>query len=304
MAKLKLNTSNKVRRELTLKQHKEIKKLYNTLLTDVRKQQYALQGENVSAVLRRIQLAQLEGQLSKDIDVISTELNSMLRKGMEEMSTAVVHDNKLFLYSIGFKQVTVKDAWLHVPKEIVENIATGKVYDTEWFLSDAIWSNAKKLQGDISKVVAEGVAQGKSAYDVAKDLERYVNPSARKNWKWSKVYPNTNKKVDYNAQRLSRTLISHAYQQTFVTTTQKNPFVKDYIWISAGIHGRTCDICNARDGQHFAKDELPEDHPNGMCTYEAYIPKSDEQIIDEIAKWYKEPIGSYPALDEFAESLI
>lgn len=304
MAKFKLNTSDRVRRKITLEQKREIKKLYDTLLVDVRVQQQVLKGDNVSSVLRRLQLAQLEKRLAEDINTISRELNEMVKNGIEEMSTVVVNDSKLFLYSIGFKEVTVKDAWLHVPKEIVENISAGKIYDREWFLSDAIWKNSQKLQSDISKIIAEGTAQGKSAYDVAKDLERYVNPSARKDWKWSRVYPNTNKRVDYNAQRLARTLISHAYQQTFIQTTIKNPFIEDYIWISAGIHGRTCDICQQRDGQHFKKDELPEDHPNGMCTYEAYISKSDEQIVDELAKWYKEPIGSYPDLDAFAESLM
>ena len=35
---------------------------------------------------------------------------------------------------------------------------------------------------------------------VAKDLEIYVNPNARKEWDWCKVYPKTNKKIYYNEQ--------------------------------------------------------------------------------------------------------
>ena len=69
----------------------------------------------------------------------------------------------------------------------------------------------KNTQGDIQYIVAQGIASQKSAFDIAKDLEKYVDPSAKKDWAWSKVYPGTKKVVDYNAQRLARTMVSHAY---------------------------------------------------------------------------------------------
>jgi len=47
-----------------------------------------------------------------------------------------------------------------------------------------------------------------------------------------------------------------------------------------------CDLCAARDGVVYPKDELPLDHPNGMCTYIADIPDSMTDIADRIADWY------------------
>lgn len=160
--------------------------------------------------------------------------------------------------------------------------------------------HTKKAQQDINSIIAKGIAENKSSYDIAKDLEKYVNPSAKKDWDWSKVYPGTNKKVDYNAQRLARTMVSHAYQYSFVQTTKHNPFVEDYIWRSAGSE-RTCEICAERNGKHYAKDKLPLDHPNGLCTFIANTPDNMEDIADRLADWAHGK--SDPELDEFVKSL-
>ena len=119
-------------------------------------------------------------------------------------------------------------------------------------------------------------------------------------WDWSKVYPGTAKKVDYSAQRLARTMVSHAYQQSFVKTTQKNPFVTKYKWVSSG-GARMCEICAARDGVEYSKTDLPLDHPNGMCTFIAVIEDSMTDIADRIADWALG--GSDPELDTFARTL-
>ena len=56
-----------------------------------------------------------------------------------------------------------------------------------------------------------------SYYEIAKDLESYVRPNARLPWNLrmadgKKIYK---KQIDYNAQRLARTLVQHGYQQSF-----------------------------------------------------------------------------------------
>ena len=136
-------------------------------------------------------------------------------------------------------------------------------------------------------------------YDIAKDLENYVRPSAKLGWNkvtkdGVKIYK---KQVDYNAQRLGRTLVQHSYQQSFISTTQKNPFVTDYIWNSNG--SRVCELCASRDGKHYSKYDLPMDHPNGMCTM---IPNVVNNLEDKLADWYNSPDGTFPEIDEFAKN--
>lgn len=289
---------------VTMQQQKKIRKLYAELYQDVTKQIVNMGNED----LRKQNLVSLQRQINNRIHIMSQNIKNGIVEDMRTVSETVVIDVRSFLKQCGFKESDIHNAFQYVPEQIIKNIYTGNVYQNGWTFSGAIWKMEQRNRGVINIIVSKGTAQGKSAFEIAKDLEKYVNPSASKvSRKIPFINPYTGHKdtfyfgnVDYNAQRLARTLISHAYQQSFRNVNENDPFVTEYVWHSAGIHGRTCDICLQRDGKHFKKDELPEDHPNGMCTYEAYIPYSMNKIADKIADWYNSPVGTYPDIDKYA----
>lgn len=291
-----LRPAEQQRLKLTKTQQKQIKALYERAAREVAEQ--AKKAPRVpSDLLKKRYLKQLQGQLNDALAKLQTEMDATVRESMRETASAVIEDNLAFLGKIG---MPVGTALAHVPDDIVRTVATGQLYQGKWSLSSAIWKHIKKNQNDIQTIIAQGIAQNKSAFDIAKDLEKYVDPSAKKNWDWSKVYPGVSKKIDYNAQRLARTMVSHAYQQAFVQATQHNPFVTKYRWVADG-GKRTCPICAARDGMEFAKDDLPLDHPNGMCTFVAVLSDSMTDIADRIADWAQG--GDDSELDDFADHL-
>lgn len=292
---LDLDTAEFVRERLTIQQQRDIRNLYKRAAQSVAKE--AEKAPRVpSDHLRRGYLRSLEKQLLSQVSGIGKDIESTILNNMFSVSSAVISDNMEFLRSVG---MPIQGAFSHVADDVVTSVLSGRLYKGNWSLSKAIWNGTRKIQKDIQKVVAEGIALNKSAYDIAKDLEKYVDPSVRKDWNWSKVYPGTNRVVDYNAQRLARTMVSHAYQQSFVRTTQRNPFVTKYQWISSG--ARTCPICADRDGNYYEKNDLPLDHPNGMCTFVAVIEDSMLDIADRIADWVSgEPD---PELDDYAKFL-
>lgn len=294
--KINLRPAEQQRLKLTKTQQKRIKALYERAAREVAEQ--AKRAPRVpSDRLKKYYLKQLQTQLNDALGKIQTEMDTTVRESMRDTASAVIEDNLAFLKKVG---MPLGLAFAHVPDDIVRTVATGQLYQGRWSLSSAIWKHIRKNQKDIQTIIAQGIAQNKSAYEIAKDLEKYVDPAAKKDWNWSKVYPSVSKKVDYNAQRLSRTMISHAYQQAFIQATQKNPFITKYQWISAG-DKRTCPICEARDGNYYAKDELPLDHPNGRCTVVAVIENSYEEIADRIADWVQGQDDA--ALDAFASCL-
>lgn len=283
--------------ELTKEQQERIRRLYKRVSKYIGEQAKKIPSTS-SGALRQQYLKKLQARVNEQLGKIEHEIEGTITQTMTQVAADVVSDNLKWMESVG---MPVGGAFSHVPDDIVRLVSSGKLYAGNWSLSKAIWGNTQKTQEDINTIIAEGIAQNKSAYAIAKDLEKYVNPSAKKDWDWAKVYPGTSKKVDYNAQRLARTAVSHAYQQSFVRTTQKNPFVTKYKWVGSNSH-RICKICAARDGQFFEKDELPLDHPNGMCTYVAVIEDSMVDIADRIADWASGKPD--PALDEFAKSLF
>lgn len=296
MGKFNLNTADGIRVELTKQQQKEIEDLYRRVAKNIAREAEKI-PRTTSDAMRQQYLKKLQKQVDEQLEKLGKEIQGVITHNMELTAQAMVSANQQALESGG---LYIQGALSHVPDDVVRSVATGQLYKGNWSLSKAIWGNTQKTQKDINTVIAEGIAQNKSAYAIAKDLEKYVNPSAKKDWDWAKVYPGTSRKVDYNAQRLARTAVSHAYQQSFIRTTQKNPFITKYKWVGSNSH-RICPICAARDGQFFDKDELPLDHPNGMCTFVAVMDGSMMDMADRIADWASGK--SDPGLDAYAEYL-
>ena len=130
----------------------------------------------------------------------------------------------------------------------------------------------------------------------AKDLEEYVRPGLKREYKTFTIHPKSKHKVEFNSYRLANTYINHAYQTTSKESSKKNPYVEKIIWVS-GHDNRVCPTCLERDGQLFDKNTVPLDHPLGRCTYEYYIPKSMEQIATELKDWSQG--GKNKQLDEW-----
>lgn len=300
MAKISFHDAEQARLSITQDQEKEIADLYKQVYKEYKKQMDSLplKGEGtVSQSLQKTYLNKLTKQLKEAYQSIGEDLEDMIEKGMMDASGAVVDDMGNWMKKAG---LSIKGAYSYVPKDIVSRLSTGKVYGGNWTLSKSIWGQEQKTLHDIDQVVAMGVAGNKSAYEIAKDLEKYVNPSAKKEWSWSKVYPGTSKKVDYNAQRLARTMVSHSYQQSLLATTRHNPFVTGYKWRSAHT-SRTCEICNERDGKIYSAEDLPLDHPNGLCTFLVEMDNL-ESIADRLADW---ALGEEDSeIDEWANSMF
>lgn len=298
MGYISLRDGEKARLNITKAQENEISKLYRQVYLDLKKKMDKLSHSGTtSESLRKTYLNKMIKELKAAYKSLGVGLEKSIEKGIEDTATAVVQNNADWLKKAG---LTIEGAYSYVPKDIVSMLVTGQLYGEGWTLSKAIWGQSQKHAEDINKIAAAGVAANKSAYDIAKDLETYVNPEARKEWDWSKVYPGTSKKVDYNAQRLARTMVSHAYQQSLLATTKYNPFVTGYKWRSAHTH-RTCELCNSRDGKTFSAEELPLDHPNGLCTFLVELDGSLEDVANRLGDWANG--AEDPALDKWAKSM-
>lgn len=298
MSIIKLKSAEDARNNITKYGELKIRSLYKEASKDIQKLANELKGkENISSILRMAQLDDLNREVTKIIQNITPHVEHLTLHNMQNVSQAVVDDMSKTWAKYG---INTAERFMGVPRQAVANIATGNVYENGWNLSARIWGVQEKTLSDIHSVIAKDTAMNKSTYEIAKDLEKYVDPKARKNWEWSKVYPGTNKTVDYNAQRLARTLVQHTYQQTTEDVCKHNPFIDGYIWSSACIHGRTCQECLDMDGQFFTKEEVPFDHPNGLCVIIPHV-QSLLDVADRLAEWVKAPYGTYPDIDAFGD---
>lgn len=192
-----------------------------------------------------------------------------------------------------------RDAFAMPQDNVLAGIIEGGFYKDNQGLSRRIWRLADSFEKDIGYIVQRGIAEKKSALELARDLEQYVKPPAAREWDWGKVYPNlSGKKVDYNAQRLARTAINHAYFLDNVRVCTENPFVTAMHWDLSNAHDERqvipfgpdeCDDYAEHDeglGEgNFKPDELPCPHPQCLCAQWAVIPESLEDIGRQIGAW-------------------
>lgn len=279
------------RSRIVRQQQKQIKKAYEEALKEITKSVDKLYGKNdVSSSMRRVYLNKLKDDIKNQMDIVDGKTETIIKDNIGLMAEEVAKNTQMYNSKIGLNAIVNSTSLRH---RVVTNIVTGKVYDSKFTLSSSIWGDNKRRLNEINRIIARDILQNKGVYDIAKDLERFVNPKARKDYDWSKMFPGSRRKIDYNAQRLARTMVSHAYQQAFVEATINNPFVSAYRWMTSG-SDRVCPICIDRESTDqfglgpgiFPKDRLPLDHPNGMCTFECVMAMSDEEVGEAIADWY------------------
>lgn len=278
---------------LTEQTAKRIQRIYKQSAQDIEKKLQNLKMLNPSDSLKKVYLENLLKDINKSSDSFNRLIQSTITSAGEQAGSIAVDAGNKIMKLAGLE---IKGAYSYIPRQQVLNIASGKLYGDKWTLSQSIWKNGIRTKSDIQNVVAKGLTENKSIKDIADDLIKYVDPTARKPWNWSKVYPGTATKVDYNAQRLARTMIQHSFQSSLVQSQRYNPFCKGVIWHSVGLHGRTCELCMERDGNVFPVKDLPLDHPNGLCYFEPALDSMND-IADRLGDWVNG--GSDPALDTY-----
>lgn len=192
-----------------------------------------------------------------------------------------------------------RDAFATTPDSVLVGIIEGGFYKDNKGLSERIWRVADSFEKDVGYIVNRGIAEKKSALELARDLEQYVKLPAKRDFDWGKVYPNlSGEKVDYNAQRLARTSINHAYFLGNVKVCTENPFVTAMHWDLSNAHEERqvipfgpdeCDEYAAHDeglGEgNWKPEEIPVPHPQCLCVQWAVIPQSLEDIGAQIGRW-------------------
>jgi hypothetical protein len=281
---------------ITLWQQKQIAEIYDRAIKNLAAQAAKTKADTLT---KRWQQDYIKA-LDKEKTRIRAELEGSVVESMEKAADqGIIADIDLFKRLQKEAGVDLgdhfTDMFSQVPTEVLHTILSGELYEDGRSLSQRIWNYADDLGNELDYMIKQAIAEKKSAIGLAADIEHYVKDPARRSSNWGKAYPGLrNKIVDTSAMRLARTAINHSYQTATIQSANKNPFVEGIEWRSALQHGRTCDLCKERHGHIFQKDDVPLDHPNGLCSMIPHIPKSLDEIADELVAWKN---GENPKLD-------
>lgn len=179
----------------------------------------------------------------------------------------------------------------------------------EMRLSDRIWQAGDKARTAIQNIIWDGVARGRDAVQVAKDLEKYVRYGAKT---LAKDYPNMMKRfqagspewvrkagfqripdnLSYEALRLARTEMSIAAMEGTYAAGRVNPSYKGSRWnLSAGHPLQdvcdglaTADLYDLGPGGYPQGEEPITPHPN--CVVGGTI-VSGPRVLAGTTRWYE-----------------
>ena len=185
------------------------------------------------------------------------------------------------------------------PDAALRMLIDGRMYRDGKSLSRRIWNRTDQLQGSIEDILTQGIAQHRSALQIAQDLEAYVSPKAKMPVSWLTLYPDIpfDRQIDYNAQRLARTAINHAYWAANMAAAKANPFCRAMHWqLSPSHYERQVarfgeDICDAYASHdeglgrgNFPIDDVPMPHAQCLCATWQVVPELSD-VSDRLGAW-------------------
>ena len=184
-------------------------------------------------------------------------------------------------------------------EKVINIIKSGKMYETDKNgnfvdLDNRLWNAANASGKKLQDAIVSCLAQGMGPADMARVLKDF-GKEGHKTWSTKKIreklgpgYARSHSGgLDYAALRLARTVHTHTNQLRVIHGKDANPYINKIMYHSAHIANRTCSMCAERDGQVFAPNKVPLDHPNGMCWLEPVFDRSEKEIAEDIAKWIR-----------------
>jgi hypothetical protein len=194
-------------------------------------------------------------------------------------------------------------------------------------LSGRIWKWDRESREGINRVLMDGIANQKSAWDIAKNLEQYLGANEDcPRWTSTRLHGRTKKEiaagdtggllsgnacdgsgVSYNALRLARTEIQKAHTLATDRIMAAQPWVeKEKVHLSAA-HPET-DICDDVVGggekgegvYDVGTIELPL-HPNCLC-YKTAVLMDEKDFTSQMNGWLR-GTTTWSEMDEYEAAI-
>lgn len=277
-------------RELTKKQQQQIIQVYKKAYMDTinRGIKNAYGDSKAVKNLTAAYSQQIYDELLKVVMKYNSQVASDLSDINKQMMQLLMGDGYQQIKGQVDKLVDIVNA------DTVEQLIRGKVYEDRKGLNKRLWSCTNTSGEKIEDAVASCMAEGMGAAEMAENLKQFAM-GGHHTWSRNKIREKLgsgyarkySSGLDYESLRLARTTITHQSQIETINTRKVNPYMGGVKWHSNHEAGRTCDLCNERDGHIFIvdKEDIPLDHPNGACWLEpVWMINGKEATPEEIAK--------------------
>lgn len=250
----------------------EIRTATRHAAAEARKSIMALEGkEGVGAAVRRAQLQVAEHQTAMWRNVLDAT-----KVGIGDATDAAAElgsfYDEAFMRKVGVNSQYWRASQMATARQGIESFIARKVNGIS--LSDRVYRNTALSNGMVDKAINNGLLLGKSARELAADVERFIDPAV----------PGGSSSA---AMRLARTEINNAHHTVSRNKYQTTPWVEGIEWSLSGSHSKP-DLCDEYAGEvHFRggepgvfkPTECPDKpHPHCFC-YITPVQVGEEEFI-------------------------
>src|SRR3990172_1218313 len=210
--------------------------------------------------------------------------------------------------------------------QILLDIAAEHLYGDGMNLSGRIWKWDRESREGINRVMMDGIANQRSAWDIAKNLEQYLGANEDcPRWTSTRLYGRTKiqiaagdttglvsrpcdgRGVSYNALRLARTEIQKVHALATDRIMAAQPWVEKEKCNLSAAHPET-DICDdvVQGGEkgegvyEVGTIEYPL-HPNCLC-YKTAVLMDEKDFTSQMNGWLK-GTSTWPEMDEYEAAI-
>jgi hypothetical protein len=280
---------------LNKKQEKELLQLYTELAQELSKE---IKSSSTSSSKKYLE--DVNKMVEDYITALNVQLGKNIKANIETSSQIASSMDTSYFDSFREYGLLYQKNIIKASTGVVKKIIQGNYYADGKSLNQRLWNITSKNTKDIDTLIKINVARGANSKKLADQLERYINPAKRIEAKTLEVGMNTS--ISYQAQRLARTSITHAFSETCIENAKINPFCEGIKWnLSSSHYERQVrkygpDICDEYAGKVFKPEDVPLQHPNCLCYFtQENIPIED--AVKELKAWSNG--GDNPKLDKW-----
>lgn len=190
-------------------------------------------------------------------------------------------------------EVGIHNMFFAVNDKLIANIAS-RIWQDGYSYSQRIWGIGNMLDDDIKRVVLSGLAQGRDAISIAKDLNIYVNEGYQGLMKrYGQLIKGTTafskrirQKVYYPSLRLVRSELYAGLQDNAKYLGMINPACTGmYRWVRNNSEDWNCECPEYAQNSPYRQEQLPGyPHPNCLCSIIPILMDS-RRFAEEIKAW-------------------
>lgn len=271
--------------QLSVQQEKELLKVYQEAGKQI---SYKLSKAKTNTLNARY-LHELDRSIKQYVSEVRENLSVLIKDGIKssaEIATIV----QLSYFDLIAPTQSIKSSFskmfTQVNDNVVKKMINGNYYADGKTLDNRLWNLTSKNAKDIDTLIKVNIAKGANAKELASQLDSYINPNNRLQAK--STASGISKNISYQAQRLSRTSLTHANSEAYIEGSKANPFALGLKWNLSPSHSMRGgnDICDEYAGRIFKEGQVPLQHCNCLCYFTTEtIPI--EQARAELIAWVK-----------------